>query len=144
MKTHALIATVLLITSLTIAPALAQNAQQGERGGAQAGAQQMQQQQQRQQQRQGDRAMSQQQNLDHDRLQTRERNHTQVQARDSQGAAEGIYGGNLMTVQERSQYREQLGAFATDPEREAFRARHRERMQLRAKQRGIEPETTTD
>ncbi len=44
-----------------------------------------------------------------------------------------IYGGELMTVQERNQYREQLRHMDSDEEREKFQARHREQMNLRAK-----------
>ena len=44
-----------------------------------------------------------------------------------------IYGGKLMTVQERNQYREQLREMDSDEEREKFQAQHREQMNLRAK-----------
>ena len=44
-----------------------------------------------------------------------------------------IYGGELMTVQERNQYREQLRHMDADEEREKFQAQHREQMNLRAK-----------
>ena len=44
-----------------------------------------------------------------------------------------IYGGELMTVQERNQYREQLRHMDSDEEREKFQARHQEQMNLRAK-----------
>lgn len=44
-----------------------------------------------------------------------------------------IYGGELMTVQERNQYREQLRELDSDEEREKFQAQHREQMSLRAK-----------
>ena len=44
-----------------------------------------------------------------------------------------IYGGELMTVQERNQYREQLRHMDSDAEREKFQARHREQMNVRAK-----------
>jgi hypothetical protein len=129
--------------TLVTSAALAQG-QQGQPGGPGAG--QQQQQMQQQQKRQADRAMNQQQTADHDRLQTRERDRTQAQA--SQGSAKaagkGIYGGNLMTVEERNQYREQLGKLQQDQERNEFEARHREQMQLRAKDRGVEPEITTD
>jgi hypothetical protein len=103
-----------------------------------------------QQQRQAERAMSQDRVMDQDRLQTRERDRTQEreQAQDrtqaSQGAGAGIYGGNLMTVQERNQYRAELGSLATEQQRNEYVARHREKMQLRAKDRGVEPEITTD
>ena len=131
--------------------ALAQQGQPG--GGQQGGGQQgggQQQMQQQQQQRQAERAMSQDQVMDQDRLQSRERARTQdrdpaqAQTHATQGAGGGIYGGNLMTTQERNQYRAELGALKTEQERKEYEARHREQMQLRAKERGIEPEVTTD
>jgi hypothetical protein len=92
--------------------------------------------------------MSQQQSMDHDRLQSRERDRTetksQAQARAAQGTGAAIYGGNLMTVEERNRYREQIRTLGSDAERDAFLARHREEMQLRARERGVEPEITTD
>jgi hypothetical protein len=44
-----------------------------------------------------------------------------------------IYGGELMTVQERNAYREQLRHMDSEDEREKFQAQHREQMELRAK-----------
>ena len=44
-----------------------------------------------------------------------------------------IYGGELMTVQERNEYREQLRNMDSDEEREKFQAQHHEQMSLRAK-----------
>ena len=52
----------------------------------------------------------------------------------------GIYGGALMTVEERSRYREQLRMIDSDEERLQFMAQHREEMQIRAKAQGIELE----
>ena len=123
---------------------------QGQQGGGQQGGQQGsgQQQMQQQQQRQAERAMSQDRVMDQERLQTRERDRTQDQAQTqtkaSAGGGEGIYGGNLMTVQERNQYRAELGGLQDEQQRKEYEARHREQMQLRAKERGIEPEVTTD
>ncbi len=76
--------------------------------------------------------------------QAQDRAQAQTRERTSTGPGEGIYGGNLMTAQERSQYREQLGGLKTDQERAQFKARHQQQMQLRAKERGIEPEITSD
>jgi hypothetical protein len=129
---------------------------QGQQGGGQQGGQQGsgQQQMQQQQQRQAERAMSQDRVMDQERLQTRERDRTQDQAQTqtrsqtqtkaSAGGGEGIYGGNLMTVQERNQYRAELGGLQDEQQRKEYEARHREQMQLRSKERGIEPEVTTD
>ena len=44
-----------------------------------------------------------------------------------------IYGGELMTVQERNEYREQLRHMDSEEERKKFQAQHREQMELRAK-----------
>ena len=44
-----------------------------------------------------------------------------------------IYGGELMTVQERNEYREQLRHMDSDEELEKFQAQHQEQMNLRAK-----------
>lgn len=120
--------------------------QQGtQQGGRQQGGGQQQMQQQK---RQAERAMSQDRTMDQERLQTRERTQdrvqTQSQVHAAKGAGAGIYGGNLMTVQERNQYRAELGALKTDEERQKYQARHREQMELRAKQRGIPPQVTDD
>ncbi len=58
----------------------------------------------------------------------------QLQGKDLVPPGQGpIYGGELMTVQERNEYREQLRQMQSDEEREAFQARHHEQMNLRAK-----------
>jgi hypothetical protein len=44
-----------------------------------------------------------------------------------------IYGGELMSVEERNQYREQLQQMDSDQERTQFQAQHREKMEARAK-----------
>lgn len=48
-----------------------------------------------------------------------------------------IYGSQLMTAQERDQYRERMRAATTDEERERIRAEHHERMNQRASARGL-------
>lgn len=58
----------------------------------------------------------------------------QLQGKDLVPPGQGsIYGGELMTVQERNQYREQLRQMDSDEERQEFQARHQEQMNLRAK-----------
>jgi hypothetical protein len=58
----------------------------------------------------------------------------QLQGKDLVPPGQGvIYGGELMTAQERNQYREQLRHMDSDEEREKFQAQHREQMELRAK-----------
>ena len=58
----------------------------------------------------------------------------QLQGEDLVPAGQGpIYGGELMTVQERNDYREQLRHMDSEEEFEKFQAQHREQMELRAK-----------
>lgn len=53
-------------------------------------------------------------------------------------ASEGpIYGGSLMTAQERNEYREQMRMSGSDAERSKLAAQHREEMLARAKARGV-------
>jgi hypothetical protein len=54
----------------------------------------------------------------------------------AQNAAQ-IYGSQLMTRQERIEYRNQMRALKTQEERNAFRLEHHNRMQERAKERGL-------
>ena len=51
-----------------------------------------------------------------------------------------VYGGELMTVQERNQYREQLRTLQSEEEKQQFMAQHRERMNERAKALELEVE----
>lgn len=135
----ALAAGVLVVTA---GVADAQNRQQGQGQGQGQG-----QQQSGARQRQMERAADQDRAMDHQRMQDRERDRTQVhkdQAKASGNGAQGIYGGNLMTVEERNQYREQLGAAKTDEEREALIARHREEMQVRSRQQDRAIEVTDE
>lgn len=122
--------------------ALAQNRQPAQPGSSGSG--QQTQQMQQQQKRQADRAMNQGQTMDHDRLQTRERTQAPASPSAAKAAGNGIYGGNLMTLEERNQYREQLGMLQTDQERNEYKARHSERMNMRAKERGVEAVVTPD
>jgi hypothetical protein len=58
----------------------------------------------------------------------------QLQGKDLVPPGQGpIYGGELMTVQERNEYREQLRHMDSDEERDKFQAQHHEQMNLRAK-----------
>ena len=63
-------------------------------------------------------------------MQERARKQDQDLVPPGQGA---IYGGELMTVQERNEYREQLRHMDSEEERQKFQAQHREQMELRAK-----------
>ena len=62
---------------------------------------------------------------DQDKLQTQDR------TRDM------IYGSQLMTLTERNQYRDQMRTLETAQEREAFRLKHHEQMQERARAAGV-------
>jgi hypothetical protein len=145
MKDATLLTSLVVVTMMIGAPsAFAQGQREGQQGG----------QQQMQQQRQSANAASQDRTMDQQRLQKRDqaqdrtqahsRNQPQVRQHAATGSGDGIYGGNLMTEQERSRYRERLDGLKTEQERAEFKARHQEQMQLRARQRGIEPEIATE
>ena len=54
------------------------------------------------------------------------------------GPDSDIYGHELMSVEERNRYRDQLRLFESDPEKKTrFEAQHREQMQARAKAQGV-------
>ena len=59
----------------------------------------------------------------------------QMQARE--GTQEQAYGWELMTPEERTAYRDQMRALKTEEERRAFQVEHHQRMQERAKERGV-------
>ncbi len=75
-------------------------------------------------------------------IEAQHRDMIQVRAKaqgiDIEPPGKGIYGGAMMSVEERIQYREQLRMFDSDEERSQFMAQHREEMQVRAKMRGID------
>jgi hypothetical protein len=50
---------------------------------------------------------------------------------------EYIYGGELMTGKERDRYRSEIGAAKDEEKQKRVRAQHRERMQKRARERGV-------
>ena len=53
-----------------------------------------------------------------------------------------IYGSQLMTTAERTQYQSNMRTLKTDKERDAFRLDHRETMKVRAAEKGVTlPET---
>ncbi len=58
---------------------------------------------------------------------------TRTQARDQ----DQIYGSQLMTPEERAQFRERMRAAKTEDERERIRREHHAQMQQRAKERGV-------
>lgn len=77
-----------------------------------------------------------------ERKQTQDRQQVQEQKQihvpgTGNGPDSDIYGHELMSVQERNQYREQLRLVESDPEQKTrFLAQHREQMQSRAKAQG--------
>jgi hypothetical protein len=80
-----------------------------------------------------------------DQVKAQERNREQVQEQNrvqapgtANGADADIYGHDLMSVEERNRYREQLRLVESDPEQKTrFMAQHREQMQSRAKAQGL-------
>lgn len=68
-----------------------------------------------------------------------QRDQTREQSRDQQGPRdeEPIYGGHLLTEQERNQHREKMRNATTEEERERIRAQHHEQMKERARARGV-------
>jgi hypothetical protein len=77
-----------------------------------------------------------------DATQTQERKQAQEQKQihvpdAGNGPDSDIYGHEMMTVEERNRYREQLRLVESDPEEKTrFHAQHREQMQLRARAQG--------
>ena len=72
---------------------------------------------------------------DRDRVRDQDRTHVPDKAK---LGANGIYGNELMSVEERNQYHEQLRLTESDPKaRTKFMAQHQEKMQVRAKQQGV-------
>lgn len=67
---------------------------------------------------------------DQDRAREQAREQQQIRDQD-------IYGWQLMTPQEREEYRARMRAAKTLEEREQIRAEHHERMKARAKERGV-------
>jgi len=59
-----------------------------------------------------------------------DRDRDQLQERDQ-------YGWQLMTPQERIEHREKIRSMKTEQEREAYRQQHHEKMQQRAKEKGV-------
>lgn len=86
---------------------------------------------------------------DRKRIEAAHRHEMQIRARE-QGVdlappGQGIYGGAMMSVEERNQYREQLRLSESDPEKKTrFMAQHQEKMQQRAKAQGIDLDGVTE
>jgi hypothetical protein len=59
------------------------------------------------------------------------------QQRQSMRTQTPIYGYQLMTPEERTEYRNKMRSLKTEEEREQFRIGHHEQMKIRAKERGV-------
>ncbi|MCR4305148.1 MAG: hypothetical protein NUV63_13165 [Gallionella sp.] len=70
---------------------------------------------------------------DQDRTRLQDRDQTKTKAQDQ----DRVFGSQLMTKQERNEYRNRMRAAKTPQEREQIRAEHHERMLVRAKERGV-------
>lgn len=71
----------------------------------------------------------------HDRRQNRDQDHTKMQDPSRMNNAD-IYGTELMTSQERKQYRKELGASGDQQLRSEYQMQHEQKMQERALQHG--------
>lgn len=58
-------------------------------------------------------------------------------ANQAMAAGNTVYGYQLMTAQERVEYREKMRSMKTVKEREAFRLEHHKLMQKRAREKGV-------
>jgi hypothetical protein len=65
------------------------------------------------------------------------RDQTQARDRDQDRLQDPIYGNQLMTLQERNEYRTKMRSLKTQQEREAYRLEHHQQMQERARTKGI-------
>ena len=70
------------------------------------------------------------QTQDQDQLQTRDRDQDRLRDQD-------MYGWQLMTPEEREEHRAKMRSLKTREAREAYRIEHHERMQERARQKGV-------
>lgn len=69
--------------------------------------------------------------------QDRTRQQDQTKDRIQDRTQDRIYGSQMMTPQERQEFRSRMRSANTDQEREQIRAEHHERMKVRAKERGV-------
>lgn len=72
-----------------------------------------------------------------DQDQVRDQIQDQTQDQDQIQQQDRIYGSQLMTQQERLEFRERMRAAGSAEEREQIRQEHHQRMQIRAKERGV-------
>lgn len=69
--------------------------------------------------------------------QTKDQDRDRTQNRIQDRTQDKVFGSQLMTKQERNEYRSKMRAAKTAQEREQIRAEHHERMQVRAKERDV-------
>ncbi|OHE07785.1 MAG: hypothetical protein A2513_03960 [Sulfurimonas sp. RIFOXYD12_FULL_33_39] len=62
---------------------------------------------------------------------------TGLSAADETQAKESVYGSQLMTQKERTEYRSKMRDAKSAEEREKIRAEHHEQMKVRAKEKGV-------
>jgi len=74
---------------------------------------------------------------DRDRLQDQTQDRDVTRDRDQVRDQDRIYGSQLMTQKERTEYRARMRAAKSDEERERIRNEHHEQMMARAKERGV-------
>ena len=72
---------------------------------------------------------------DQDRTRLKDQDQTKSKAQDRN--QDRVFGSQLMTRQERNEYRNRMRSAKTAEEREQIRAEHHERMMVRAKERGV-------
>lgn len=80
---------------------------------------------------------------DRDRDRTQDRTHAPDEAKQAENqvqAQKQIYGSELMSEQERNQYRERIRNAENRQEAEQIEAQHRHEMQIRAKNKGVQIE----
>ena len=69
-------------------------------------------------------------------IKTQDQDRARVQEQDRN--RERIYGGQLMTPQEHTEYQNKMRSMKTQQERDAYRLQHHKQMQERARERGQE------
>lgn len=74
---------------------------------------------------------------DQDRTRPKDQDQTKSKAQDQDRNQNRVFGSQLMTRQERNEYRNRMRTAKTAEEREQIRAEHHERMKVRAKERGV-------
>jgi hypothetical protein len=74
---------------------------------------------------------------DQDRTRQQDKDQTKSKVQDRDRDQDRVFGSQLMTKQERNEYRKRIRSAKTAEEREQIRAEHHERMMVRAKERGV-------